>query len=68
MGCAAKTLNEWVKKAEINRGQRAGIPTEMTEKMKALARENRELRQANEILHKASAYFAQAEFDRRSKS
>jgi len=68
VGCAAQTLNEWVKKAEIDSGQRAGIPTEMSEKMKALERENRELRQANEILRKASAYFAQAELDRRSKS
>ena len=48
-------------------GKRAGIPTEMAERMKALERENRELRQANEILRKASAYFAMAEFDRRSK-
>lgn len=68
VGCTAQTLNEWVKKAEIDSGQRAGTPSEMTEKMKALERENRELRQANEILRKASAYFAQAELDRRSKS
>ena len=47
--------------------QRAGVPTEMAEKLKALERENRELRQANEILRKASAYFAMAELDRRSK-
>ena len=61
IGCAAQTLNEWVKRAE-------GVPAEMAEKLKALERENRELRQANEILRKASAYFAQAELDRRSKS
>ena len=67
IGCTPQTLNDWVKKAEINSGQRAGIPTEMAEKMKALERENRELRQANEILRKASAYFAMAELDRRSK-
>ena len=67
IGCAAQTLNEWVKKAEVDSGRRAGIPTEMAEKMKALERENRELRQANEILRKASAYFAMAELDRRSK-
>ena len=67
IGCAPQTLNEWVKKAEVNSGKRAGIPTEMAEKMKALERENRELRQANEILRKASAYFAMAELDRRSK-
>lgn len=67
IGCSAHTLNEWVKKAEIDSGKRAGIPTEMAEKMKALERENRELRQANDILRKASAYFAMAELDRRSK-
>jgi len=68
IGCAAQTLNEWVKKAEIDGGTRAGVTTEMTERLKALDRENRELRQANEILRKASAYFAQAELDRRPKS
>jgi transposase-like protein len=67
IGCTPQTLNEWVKKAEIDSGKRAGVPTEMAEKMKALERENRELRQANEILRKASAYFAQAELDRRFK-
>ena len=65
IGCSAQTLNEWMKKAEIDSGRRAGIPSEMAERMKALERENRELRQANEILRKASAYFAQAELDRR---
>jgi transposase-like protein len=64
IGCTAQTLNEWVKKVEVDSGRRAGVPTDMTEKMKALERENRELRQANEILRKASAYFAQAELDR----
>lgn len=68
IGCAPQTLNEWVKKAEVDRGDRTGITTEMAEKMKALERENRELKQANEILRKASAYFAQAELDRRSKT
>jgi len=68
IGCAPQTLNEWVKKAEVDRGERAGVPTEMAERMKALERENRELKQANEILRKASAYFAMAELDRRSKS
>jgi len=67
IGCAPQTLNAWVKKAEVDSGLRAGIPTEMAEKMKALERENRELRQAHEILRKASAYFAMAELDRRSK-
>jgi transposase-like protein len=64
IGCAPQTLNEWVMKVEINTGQRGGITTEMADKMKALERENRELKQANEILRKASAYFAQAELDR----
>jgi transposase len=64
IGCSAHTLNEWVKKAEVDTGKRAGLSSDMAEKMKALERENRELRQANEILRKASAYFAQAELDR----
>jgi len=64
IGYSAHTLNEWVKRAEVDSGKRAGLPSDMAEKMKALERENRELRQANEILRKASAYFAQAEFDR----
>jgi transposase len=68
IGCAPQTLNEWVKKAEVDGGRRAGMPTEMAERLKALERENRELRQANEILRKASAYFAMAELDRRSKT
>jgi transposase len=68
IGCTAQTLNEWVKKAEIDTGTRAGVPTDVAEKLKALERENRELRQANEILRKASAYFAMAELDRRSKT
>ncbi len=67
IGCSGQTLNEWVKRAEVDSGRRAGIPAEMAERMKALERENRELRQANEILRKASAYFAMAELDRRSK-
>lgn len=67
IGCSGHTLNEWVKKAEVDSGKRAGVPTDMAERMKALERENRELRQANEILRKASAYFAMAEFDRRPK-
>ena len=67
IGCAAQTLHEWVKKAEVNSGKRAGVPTDVSERLKVLERENRELRQANEILRKASAYFAQAELDRRFK-
>ncbi|OAP50553.1 transposase [Sinorhizobium saheli] len=64
IGCTAQTLNEWVKKAEVDNGSRPGLPSDVAEKMKALERENRELRQANEILRKASAYFAMAELDR----
>ena len=64
IGCAPQTLNEWVKKNEVNSGKRVGVSTDMADKMKAFERENRELRQANEILRKASAYFAQAELDR----
>jgi len=64
IGCSAYTLLEWVKKAEVNSGVRAGVSTELADRLKALERENRELRQANEILRKASAYFAQAELDR----
>ena len=67
IGCTAQTLNEWVKKAEIDAGGRGGVPTETAAKLKAIERENKELRQANEILRKASAYFAQAELDRRFK-
>ena len=67
IGCTPQTLNDWVKKGEVDLGRRAGIPTEMADRMKALERENRELRQANEILRKASACFAMAELDRRSK-
>src|SRR5277367_2032502 len=65
IGCTAQTLHEWVKKAERDSGVRAGVPTDVATKLKTLERENRELRQANEILRKASAYFTQAELDRR---
>ncbi len=58
IGYAPQTLNEWVKKVEVDTGQRGGVTTEQAEKMKALEREARELKQANEILRKASAYFA----------
>ena len=64
IGRVPQTLHEWVKKAEVDSGKRAGVPTETSERLKALEREVRELRQANEILRKASAYFAQAELDR----
>ena len=67
IGCSTHTLVDWVKKADVEAGRAPGVPSEIAEKLKALERENRELRQANEILRKASAYFAQAELDRRFK-
>ena len=67
IGCTAQSLHEWIKKAEVDSGVRGGVPSELAERLKALERENRELRQANEILRKASAFFAQAELDRRFK-
>ncbi len=57
IGCVPQTLHVWLKKVEVDEGKRAGVPTDVAEKLKALERENRELRQANEILRKASAYF-----------
>src|SRR3954465_1876250 len=67
IGCTAETLRKWVRQAERDQGLRAGPTTAEQERIKALEREVRELRQANEILRKASAYFAMAELDRRSK-
>jgi transposase-like protein len=67
IGCTAETLRKWVRQAERDQGQRPGAPSKERERLKALERENRELRQANEILKKVSAYFAMAELDRRSK-
>jgi transposase len=67
IGCTGQTLSEWLKKAERDSGRAPGPTTEMAARLKALERENRELRQANEILRKASAYFALAELDRRHK-
>ena len=64
IGCTAQTLHNWLDKAERDSGRKAGPTTDMAARMKALEREVRELRQANEILRKASAYFAQAELDR----
>lgn len=64
IGCIPQTLREWVKQAEKDSGMRDGVTTEERDRIKALEREVRELRQANEILRKASAYFAQAELDR----
>ncbi len=67
IGCTGQTLNEWLKRAERDSLRAPGVTTEMAARLKALERENRELRQANEILRKASAYFAQAELDRRHR-
>src|SRR4028118_2110567 len=67
IGCSGETLRNWVRQAERDQGLRAGPSTDERERIKALERENRELRQANEILRKASAYFAQAELDRRGQ-
>ncbi len=61
IGCAPETLRLWVRQAERDTGQRPGLTTEEQQRLKTLERENRELRRANEILRKASAYFAQAE-------
>ena len=68
IGCAGETLRSWVRQAERDAGLRDGMTSEDRDRMKALEREVRELRQANEILRKASAYFAVAELDRRSRS
>ena len=67
IGCTAETLRHWIRQAERDQGLRAGPTSDERERIKALEREVRELRQANEILRKASAYFAMAELDRRSK-
>ena len=67
IGCTAETLRKWVRRAELDQGIRAGTTSSERERLKKLERENRELKRANEILRKASAYFAQAELDRRPK-
>jgi len=67
IGCTPETLRKWVRRAEVDSGRRAGVTSEERSRIKELERENRELRRANEILRKASAYFAQAELDRRPK-
>ena len=67
IGCVPQTLNEWVKKSEIDSGAREGVTSEERDRIKALEREVKELRGANEILKLASAFFAQAELDRKLK-
>ena len=68
IGCATHTLLEWVKRAEMDGGTREGLTTTERERLRQLERENKELKRANEILKTASAFFAQAELDRRLKS
>ena len=67
IGCSSETLRNWVRQAERDAGRRPGLTTEERERLKELERENRELKRANEILRKASAYFAQAELDRQPR-
>ena len=68
IGCTPQTLHGWVRRHEVDQGMRDGMTTEERERIKTLERENKELRRANEILKLASAFFAQAELDRRTKS
>jgi transposase len=68
MGCKAETLRLWVRQSQRDAGHKPGLTTSERERFKELERENRELKRANEILRKASAFFAQAELDRRPKS
>ncbi len=67
IGCSGETLRKWVRQTEVDSGHRGGLTSEEQARIKGLERENRELRRANEILRKASAYFAQAELDRRPR-
>jgi len=67
LGCTSETLRRWVRQAERDTGHRTGLTTDQRQRLNKLERENRELKHANEIIRKASAYFAQAELDRRAK-
>jgi len=67
IGCTAETLRKWVRRAERDQGLRDGVTSSERERLKALERENRELKRVNEILRKASAFFAQAELDRKPR-
>ena len=67
IGCSTETLRKWVRRVERDAGRRPGLTSQEAERLKALERENRELQRANEILRKASAFFAQAELDRRPR-
>ncbi len=67
IGCSAESLRKWLRQTEVDAGRRGGLTSDERARMKDLERENRELRRTNEILRQASAYFAQAELDRRPK-
>ena len=67
LGCTTETLRRWIRQAERDTGRRSSLTTDERQRLKDLERENRELKRANEILRKASAFFAQAELDRRAK-
>jgi transposase-like protein len=67
IGCTAETLRKWVRRSETDQGKRSGMTSSDREQLMELKRENRELKRVNEILRKASAFFAQAELDRRPK-
>jgi len=67
IGCTPETLRKWVRQTEVDTGRRGGLTSDERARIKELERENRELRRTNEILRKASAFFAQAELDRKRK-
>ena len=67
VGCSTEALRRWVRRAEVDEGQREGVTTSERDRIKELEKELRELKRANEILRAASAFFAQAEFDRKPK-
>ena len=67
IGCSPESLRKWLRRTEVDSGSRSGVTSDERARVKDLEKENRELRRANEILRKASAYFAQAELDRRPR-
>ena len=67
LGCSVEALRRWIRQAERDTGQRPGLTTDERLRLKQLERENFELKRVNEILRKASAFFAQAELDRRPR-
>jgi len=68
IGCSAHTLLEWIRRDEVDAGTRPGVTSAEAQRIKELEREVKELRRANDILKLASAFFAQAELDRRLKN